>query len=234
MKLTASKWLVRLFCLFLVTDISFIIFHLIYEYTSLTKNYAFSLETDRGYAEIFQYIKEYWIALLLGFLAWRKHSLLYLSLSLLFLYLLVDDYAQIHEKMGLVISDKFGFTAAFNLRAKDFGELAMSGLVGLFFLILIATSYYFGDRLSRQASRYLIIMLCALAFCGIIVDMIHIAVQIPSLYVPLTILEDGGELVVMSVIAAFVLLLYDRLPSGTDKFNSSEKSLLVTSVRKNN
>jgi hypothetical protein len=225
MKLNLSKWLVIVFCLFLATDIGFIICHLIYVYSGLSSNYAFSLEQDRGYSEIFQYIKEYWVVLLLGFIAWRKRSLSYLIWSLLFLYLLFDDYFMIHEKMGWIISDRLGFTPALNLRAKDFGEVAMSAFVGLIFLILLATSYYFGDRLSREVSKYMLIMLGAFAFCGIIVDMVHIAVKIPSLYELLTILEDGGELVVMSIIAAFVLFLCERLESGTDKLNRLEKKL---------
>ena len=64
MKLAINNWLIRLFYIFLATDIGFMILHLIYAYSSLSLNPAFSIEQDHGYAEIFQYLKEYWIVLL--------------------------------------------------------------------------------------------------------------------------------------------------------------------------
>lgn len=217
MKLDVSNWSIRLVTLFLATDVVLIFLHILYVYTGVISNPSFSIEEERGYAEIFQYFKEYWLALLLCFLAVRGRSLLYLSWSLLFFYLLLDDALQIHEKLGYAISYKLKFSAGFNLRTEDFGELAVSALVGLFFLIFIATAYRFSDRLSKEISRYLIMMLFTLALFGIAVDMVHAAVRSPSLHTLLGLVEDGGELVVMSVITCFVFSLPERLQLRTDK-----------------
>jgi hypothetical protein len=206
-KLGISSWIIKLFCLFLATDIGFILLHLVYVYTDLTSNQIFSLDTDRGFSEIFQYIKEYWIALLLGFFAIKTRSFSYLSWSLLFFYLLLDDAAEIHERLGLWLSIQFAFTDMFNLRAVDFGELLVSGSVGLFFLISIAATYYFGDRSSREVSKYLTMLLFALAFFGVVVDMLHIAFEFSFLEPWFIIAEDGGELVVMSLIACLIFSL---------------------------
>lgn len=236
----------KLLYLFLVTDIAFIIIHLIHVYSdtlsnvyfSLAQNrrYAeifeyikepyFSLERDRGYAEIFQYIKEYWIAILLGVIAVKKRSIFYLSWFLLFVYLLFDDSLAIHEKLGVLISDKLGLSEALNLRARDFGELLVSGFFGLFFLILIGTAYRFGDSAFRKASRVLIKMLLALVFCGIVVDMAHIAVGSRSLDPILATLEDGGEMIVMSIIAWFVFLLSDDTSSSSTNTNALEEQFI--------
>lgn len=196
--------------LLLATDVGFILLHILHAQLGLTSNRSFSLEIDRGYAELFQYIKEYWIAVLLGVLAVQKRSILYSAWSLLFGYLLIDDFMSIHERLGEFISTRLAFLPALNLRAVDFGELVVSACIGLFFLIFLTTAYRFGDRMSRQASRYLIKMLFALAFCGIVVDMIHIAVKIELLEPLFVILEDGGEMLVMSFIAGFVFLLPER------------------------
>jgi hypothetical protein len=148
----------------------------------------------------------------LGLLAVQKRSLLYLAWSLLFFYLLLDDSLSIHERLGGIISNELGLSPAFNLRAKDFGEIIVSACVGFFFLIFIGIAYRFGDRMSRETSRYLIMMLFALALFGIVVDMIHIIVfQSPSLEPLLAVVEDAGEMLVMSVIAGFVFLLPKRL-----------------------
>lgn len=210
MKLDVSKWSLKLFYLLVATDIFFIILHLIYRYSGLTLNSAFSIEQDGGYAEIFQYVKEYWIALLLGFLAVRQRSFIYILWSLLFVYLLLDDSLNIHEQLGLFISNKLGFTAGI-IRARDFGELAVSALVGSFFLISIATAFRFSDRQSKQTSRYLIITLFALALFGIGVDMVHMIIKFPSLQTFLIILEEGGEHIAISIIASLVFLLPDSL-----------------------
>src|SRR5215210_7049988 len=53
------------------------------------------LEKERGYPEMFLYIQEALIMLLMAMAAVRNRSLLYLCWCLLFLYLLLDDSLQI-------------------------------------------------------------------------------------------------------------------------------------------
>ncbi|WP_214438730.1 hypothetical protein [Atlanticothrix silvestris] len=191
----------------MATDIGFILLHLVYSYSDLISNDIFSLEKDRGYSEIFQYVKEYWSALLLGLLAIQGRSLLYLSWSVLFFYLLLDDSVQIHENLGALISSKFSFPAILNLRAVDLGELVVSAVVSLFFLIAIGINYRLGDRLSREVSKSLIILLFALAIFGVFMDMLHVVLSTPFLDPLLILVEDGGELMIMSLIVCFVFSL---------------------------
>lgn len=209
--LDRSDWVAQVFYLFLATDISFIALHLIYLHTHLITNEAFSLETDRGYSEIFQYIKEYWAALVLAALAWRKQSSLYLIWSLLFAYLLLDDALQIHETVGGILNTKFAFPALFDLRPKDFGELAVSGAASAFFVTGIALAYRSADRPSRRVATYLSLLLVVLGFFGVAVDMLHIAMDTPPIRKFLAVVEDGGELVTMSVMSCYVLSLLKRL-----------------------
>ncbi len=214
MKLDINNRSIRLICLFLATDIVLIILHIIYKETDFISNPLFSVEKDRGYAELFQYVKEYWIALLLALLAVQKRSFLYLGWSLLFFYVLLDDALSIHEKWGDIISNKLGILPALNLAADDFGEIIVSVFFGLIFLSFIGIAYRFSDRASREISRYLIVMLFALASFGIAVDLVHEAVNVVFrsrfLGSLLGLIEDGGEMVVMSIIAAFVFLVPDH------------------------
>jgi hypothetical protein len=96
MKLDVNTNSNRLLYLFLATDFVLISLHILYLTTDILSNSYFSIEQDRGYGELFQYIKEYWIAILLSLLAWRNRSFLYLGWSLLFFYLLLDDAAFPH------------------------------------------------------------------------------------------------------------------------------------------
>jgi len=220
--------------LFIATDILFIIVHIIHESNQVPAlAYAYySIEEDKGYAELFQYIKEYWIALLLSFLAVQKRSFLYLGWSLLFFYVLLDDAVQIHEKLGIVISSQLGLVDKFHLRAVDFGEILVSVLVGLFFLIFLTFAYRFGDSTSRKSSKSLMMMLFALALFGIIADMAHMILVSSSFFEPLLgLVEDGGEMLVMSVIAWFVLLLSERSYKNVNQleYQSNSGRLRVTS-----
>jgi hypothetical protein len=82
-----SKRLPYLYLL-LAVDAAFIFLHILYRETD---RWQFDLWQEESYAEAFQHYKEFLIVLLLGMLAVRLQSFLYLSWSLLFLYILLDD-----------------------------------------------------------------------------------------------------------------------------------------------
>lgn len=219
--------------LFILTDIIFILLHLGYyfahSFTDATPSYLYSLDTDRAYSEVFQYIKEYWSALLLAFLTARHRSILDFVWSLLFFYLFLDDAIQIHESLGALISTKLGFPGILNLRPVDLGEFLVSSLVGLLFLSSIVLSIRFGDRISRKASKTLILLLLLLAVFGVAVDMLHIIIRkfVTNLFIDeglVGALEDGGEMVVMSAIASFIFEVAHQATS----FKSKEMSLETT------
>lgn len=193
--------------LLIATDSVFILIHCVHQFSSLLPNDLFSLERDRGYSEIFQYIKEFWITLLLGFLAIQYRSILYFGWSSLFFYLLLDDSLEIHEKLGRWFSLQLGFSNLFGLRSNDFGELLVSGFMGLFFLILLSTAYRSSERSFRKSSKTLILLLVILAFFGIVGDVLHTLAKGSSANDFFGILEDGSELIVMSAIASFVFEL---------------------------
>lgn len=215
--LDINNWKVQQLGLLLITDLSFIFLHLLFAHTRFISDYAFSLEAEMGYSEFFQYVKEYWIALLLIFLAIRNRSFLYLSWSFLFFYLLLDDSLQIHEKLGLYISNQFNFIPLFNLRSEDFGEIIVSGLACLIFGSMILLGYRFGNRFSRSVSKNLIKLLLLLALCGVGVDMVHTIFNNSLMETLLIVVEDGGELIVMSLIAYFVFSVSEYSPSKNHK-----------------
>lgn len=84
MKTNLESWSNRLLYLLIATDLLFIALHIIYKTTELISDTSFSLSKDRGYPEVFQYVKAYWIALLFLRLAIKKQTFLYLAWSLLY------------------------------------------------------------------------------------------------------------------------------------------------------
>ena len=138
---------------------------------------------------------------MIGFSAW----------SFLFLYLLIDDAFQVHELFGEYVAASLAISPALGLRVEDFGELIVSASAAVFLLGLIAAAYWRGSRAFRQASNHLFLLLLALAFFGVFVDMLHVAINMGwKINFVLGAVEDGGEMIIMTVIAWYALLISAR------------------------
>jgi hypothetical protein len=197
----------KLLVVLLLTDLVFIILHVLHVDTGLLNDSLYSLSRDRGYAEFFQYSKEFWIAVLLLLMGIKQRRGLYTVFSFLFLYFLIDDSFEFHERFGAFLADLLHLQPAFGLRAVDFGELLVSALFGLLFLIPIVIFYLLADRTSRQVAIYLVGMIVVLVGFGVVLDMVEILFTQTALGRILVIIEEGGEMVVMSFITWFVFRL---------------------------
>lgn len=170
-------------------------------------NPLLSLEQDRGAAEFYQYIKEFWIAILL-LAAFRKTRTIGFGLwAILFMYLLLDDALSIHEKVGGLIAGHIDFAARLGFGPQHLGELVVSAVAGTVLLSSLILPYLHGSTTYRQISRHLFSLILALAFFGVFIDALHVIVPWEALYGFFGILEDGGEMVVMSVVVWYVYLL---------------------------
>lgn len=193
-----------LLMLFVGTDIAFMALHLLHTYSGFFTDPQFSLTKERGFAETFQYLKEAWIATLLIRFTFRTPNLLYASWSLLFGYLLIDDLFEVHERLGARIAGHFGLPPMFALRPQDFGELAVTASAAVLFSVLIGVGHYRADPATRSFSRSLLGLLVLLVCFGVVVDMIHVMIAHPVWTLALDIVEEGGEMIVMTVILWFV------------------------------
>jgi hypothetical protein len=199
---STTKFLVLL----LLADLVFILLQIPYQMGMLT-NPFFSIDIDLGYPEIYQYIKEYWIVLLLFFIAIKRSHVIYFAWLSLFIYLLIDDSLQIHETFGLFLVDYFGIQPAFGLRAQDFGELSVSIFFGTLLFLFIGVAYLLSDSKAKEISKHLFVLLVFLAFFGIIVDMLHVILSGENWEQGVWmwgVIEDGGEMLIMSIIVWYI------------------------------
>lgn len=208
---TAKKML----WLLLAADFAFILMHVgivIYSRlinTSFSLDTPMSLEFDHGYSEIFQYIKEYWIALILVFVAVRTTSVLCLSWAGLFFYMLLDDAGEIRARFANFVSLQYNLPTLLGVRPIDLVELLISVVVGVSFLVLIAVSYRFSGAFSRSLSKQLTILLLTLAMFGVIADTLHSILIHTSFNQLLVVIEDGGEMLVMSLITCYAFSILE-------------------------
>jgi hypothetical protein len=198
----SSTWVLGLL---LATDLIFIILDVLYGAAAGFDHSDFSIGIEWGYAETFQYVKEF--GLLVCFLLLFRHSphVIFLGWQALFLYLLLDDSLSIHERLGRAIAQFFHLSPMAGLRARDFGELAVSAFFGSLILSLLSFGYYYAPHVLRRMSWHLFVLLSLLVLFGVIVDMVHMMmVPYQRMYAIFEVVEEGGEMVTMSAIAWYV------------------------------
>lgn len=197
----------------LALDLGFILLHIAARITNIVPNEPqFLITQDGGYAEQFQYAKLLLIVLGLGLLAIRHRSQIFLAWTGIFLYILLDDALELHERWGAVLDRGGHLPMIGSLRGQDLGEILIFASIGIIFLLSLVWSYRTErHQANRRTSIHLFVLLLLLAVFGAVVDMAHMAVS--AIASPLwlqrifTILEDGGEMVVVSLIAAFLYRL---------------------------
>jgi len=161
------------------------------------------VNAPRGVPEFMQYGKEGLVAGLLARAAHHWKSGLLAAWSLLFGYLMFDDWLELHERLGFIIAEAGGWPAVLGLRPRDLGEIAASGAVAGVFMLCVGWLRRTSTQESRAVNADLMVLLAALGFFGVFIDVAHIALEQFG-WRGLTLLEDGGEMVVMSLILAYV------------------------------
>lgn len=197
----------------LFLDLAFILLHIVVATTDwLPSLPKLLISEDRGYAEKFQYLKLLIVVLGLGWLAVQRRSRIFFAWSMIFLYILLDDALTIHERGGGVLDRTLQLPEVVGLRGQDLGELIIFATMGIISLVSLVVAYKTDySTQNRRASVYLLGLLLIFSVLAGIVDILHIAVNSVAaslwLDVGFTVLEDGGELVIVSLIVIFVCRL---------------------------
>ena len=130
---------------------------------------------------------------------------------LVFTYFFLDDALLIHQKVGDHLSSIFMFNHATIL---DFGsrfvQLAVLAITGLFLLTIVAWAYFHGHHEYRKTSKDILLFIAALVFFGLLVDIVAPLQLGQTALFTLGLIEDGGELMVLSFILCYVFLLAIR------------------------
>lgn len=203
-----------LLVLLVSVDLVFIGLHVLWDATSLVGNPMYSLEKDRGYPEMYQYIKELWAVLLFGQLFLKTREGGYAAWAFLFGYLLADDALFIHERVGVALAERTGAVPLLGLEPKDFGELAFVAAVMGLLLGSVGLFHWRGSPAFRRATGDLVLILALVAFFGVAVDMLHSALLERGVGLVLEVLEDGGEMVGISLVTGYAFALSTRAPAG--------------------
>ena len=90
---------------------------------------------------------------------------------------------------------------------RDFGELMVSSVFGICLLTPIATAYRRGSKAFRMVSIDLAVLIACLVLFGVGIDMVHQGFESnPAIGFSLGLVEDGGEILITSLLLWYVTL----------------------------
>ncbi len=162
-----------------------------------------SITADGGLGELANYAKWALACVVLLMAARRRASIGAVAVACVFALLLADDSQQIHETAGAAIGRAAGFSYAA-------GELVVWAAMGLAAAALLLAALRADDGPDPAWLLGLVVLIVALGGFGVAVDALHSAALAlrPDAWAldrALGGLEDGGEMVVASVMLAHVV-----------------------------
>lgn len=164
-----------------------------------------NIALDFSLAEIYGYGK--WaaiVALLLAAFRRTRRPIL-ISMALIFTLMLLDDSLQLHERIGSNRVDALSLTGTEWLKAQDIGEVLVWALMAAFVLPVMAYGIMRSDAHGRRIGLRLMALIALFALFGGVVDMLHHPFRALPFGIQLAdLLEDGGEMLVGSLILAHV------------------------------
>lgn len=177
------------------------------------------IDQDWSLAEMVSYAKWLAIVVLLAGIGLRLRLAMAWVWAVVFLELLADDAFQLHERIGAALATDLDQQPVFGLRPQDMGEMFYALTVASLLLALVAVAMWRGGRRAVRFSLPYLLLLAMLGVVGVGMDVVHQIIaendirffgfgQTDAVF---TILEDGGEMVVASLILAMTVLLAARV-----------------------
>lgn len=159
---------------------------------------------------MFQYLKEFCIALLLARAAMLLRDRWLWLWSLVFAYVMLDDALGFHERAGTLFAAHGVVGAGLGAKAYDLGQiLFFVGAASVCAGVVIALRRFMPAPPLMQPHKALLLLFAGLVFFGVGVDLLHAIVARLGI-LGLGVVEDGGEMLVMSAIVAYTTGLLRR------------------------
>lgn len=191
----------RLLAAFLVIDLAFIVLHIV---TDGGRGPITSLDTDIGLGGLWGFGKALAAAWMVHRAFRSTQITVYLAWAVTFVTVALDDLAEIHENLGDGLATAADLPAVAGLRPADLGELLVWAMLGIPLLIAIGLTVRHADARGRLDSLRFFTLMAVLVVVAAGLDALHMMATDdtgdPWAVTPLGVLEDGGELVVLSLL----------------------------------
>lgn len=205
----STKVDLQLLLIFVAADLVYILGNIGFELLYSRIPFHFKISTELGFAEVFNYMKDFWIALLLLSSFLKTKRIVFFAWIPTFIYFLFDDAMQIHEEIGGIISQRFLASPIIGVRSQDIGELIVTGVVAIFLFAFITTAYIKSNQDGKRISIDFLFLVLLVTFFGVLVDIFHetffpVKNGIGFLFM---LVEDGGEMIALSLAVAYAFKL---------------------------
>lgn len=196
-----------LLLLLLSVDFVFIVLHIVILLLG-PKSSLCDISGLCAYLNVYHLLKLFWIVVLLAYLLRTTRCSGYISWIVMFTCFLFDDALQIHQNIGDQIASISGPYLPYHLILQPrYFELALLAITGISLLAIVAWVYLRSTYEFRKMSNDILLFIALLVFFGLIVDVATAIKLAPPIVFALEIVEDGGEMVVDSLIVWYVFLL---------------------------
>ena len=175
---------------------------------SLLYDHLLFSKVDFSLMEIWGYLKELLIIAVALKVTMRRPDLFSLAYAILFVFVLLDDSLQLHEKLGEWLAHSVGLGSLGFLAA----PLLLNGVP---FLLMLAGYALLLPR-DRPRRRPVALMFCVLAFLAVALDHMLDAIALNRMQTVSALLEDGGELICLTLILVLWLRILTDTPAGGD------------------
>ena len=145
----------------------------------------------------------------LAFVLTRKRF--YIFFTALYLMVFLDDYFQIHEKFGKLLSENLDLINIFSLRKQDTGELITWFIMACILLPLAIKSFRKLIVFDRFYCLAVAVSFAILLVCGLGIDMVSILASGTGIMkYAIGIVEDGGEMIAIALTLALAFSGFKR------------------------
>lgn len=166
----------------------------------------FSLSQDGGFAERVEYATSAATAVALLICARRDQAQLFLALAGVHLWFLFDNVLRIHERAGALTGQLVAPDGALTLASRDFGQPIAFAAIGGTLAVMLWRSWPPPDPAQRKIGAVFVLAAASIAVFAVGVDTLHASAMGPMMGdVFWTLIEDGGETVVLSLNAALAV-----------------------------
>lgn len=124
-----------------------------------------------------------------------------------------DDILLIHETYGWAVAEKLSIPIAFAMDPKEIGEIVFFGHKGGYASLLLAAVFARADLQRKTLTLAILFIVLGLGMTGVLFDAFHhTSAELPAgrmrrlVGLGLTIAEDGGEMILASVMLSLCVM----------------------------
>lgn len=201
----------------LAVDAAFVVLHIgravdrYQKWTLATLDHdLLALDIEGSLPEIYQHLKVAATAALLALIFGETRARIYAALSIVFVYVVLDDALVLHERAGTWVAARTDAEPPFGLDTAAVAELLFLVCVGVACLGLVIAATATSDTRHVRTAGLFLVPVAAFAFFGGAFDLLHAVVADAFVGANLlfSTIEDGGELFAMTIACALAKTIY--------------------------